>query len=128
MNAPHAEPAAHETAIDETSIRYEGWPIVAVCFLIATFAWAGGFYGQGVYLAELQRLRGWPASQISTATTFFYLFGAVPATLLSVAGGMFLLRIRRPIQLITIPVVTTAALWLVFIELFGVRMPLFMWP
>jgi MFS family permease len=77
MNAPHADPAAHERIVDETSIRYEGWPIVAVCFLIATFAWAGGFYGQGIYLAELQRLHGWPASLISTATTCYYLFSAV---------------------------------------------------
>ncbi len=85
MNAPHAEPAAHEKAIDETSIRYEGWPIVAVCFLIATFAWAGGFYGQGVYLAELQRLHGWPASLISTATTCYYLFSSVLVVFVSEA-------------------------------------------
>jgi MFS family permease len=63
--------------IDESAIRYEGWQIVAVCFLVATFGWAFGFYGQSVYLAELHRLRGWPTSLISTATTFFYLFGAV---------------------------------------------------
>jgi MFS family permease len=63
--------------VDESSIRYEGWQIVAVCFLVATFGWAFGFYGQSVYLAELHRLHGWPASQISTATTFFYLFGAL---------------------------------------------------
>ncbi|MFC0240911.1 MFS transporter [Rhodopseudomonas telluris] len=62
---------------DETSIRYEGWRIVAVCFAVATFSWALGFYGQSVYLAELQRLHGWPASLISTATTFFYLGGAL---------------------------------------------------
>ena len=61
---------------DETSIRYEGWRIVAVCFLVATFAWAFGFYGQSIYLAELHRQYGWPASLISGATTFFYLFGA----------------------------------------------------
>lgn len=85
MNAPHAEPAAHEKIIDETSIRYEGWPIVAVCFLIATFAWAGGFYGQGVYLAELQRQHGWPASLISTATTCYYLFSAVLVVFVSEA-------------------------------------------
>lgn len=85
MNAPHAEPAAHEKLIDETSIRYEGWPIVAVCFLIATFAWAGGFYGQGVYLAELQRLHGWPASLISTATTCYYLFSSVLVVFVSEA-------------------------------------------
>lgn len=85
MNAPHAEPAAHEKLIDEASIRYEGWPVVAVCFLIATFAWAGGFYGQGVYLAELQRLHGWPASLISTATTCYYLFSAVLVVFVSEA-------------------------------------------
>src|SRR3954467_10881599 len=62
---------------DETSIRYEGWRIVAVCFLVATFGWGLGFYGQSVYLAELQRLHGWPTSLIATGTTFFYLFGAL---------------------------------------------------
>ena len=69
--------AAKSYSADEGSIRYEGWRIVAVCFLVATFGWAFGFYGQSVYLAELHRLRGWPASLISTATTFFYLFGAL---------------------------------------------------
>ena len=61
----------------EASPRYEGWRIVGVCFLVATFGWALGFYGQSVYLAELHRLHGWPASLVSSATTFFYLFGAV---------------------------------------------------
>src|SRR5262245_59832100 len=62
---------------DESSLRYEGWRIVAVCFLVATFGWAFGFYGQSVYLAELHREHGWSASLISGATTFFYLFGAL---------------------------------------------------
>jgi predicted MFS family arabinose efflux permease len=62
--------------MDETSARYDGWRIVAVCFVVATFGWAFGFYGQSVYLAELQRLHGWPTSLISGGTTFFYLFGA----------------------------------------------------
>ena len=62
--------------IEESSLRYEGWRIVAVCFLVATFGWAFGFYGQSVYLAELHRLHGWPTSLVSGATTFFYLFGA----------------------------------------------------
>ena len=69
--------ASSHHKIDEGSIRYDGWRIVAVCFLVATFGWAFGFYGQSVYLAELHRQHGWPASLISTATTFFYLFGAV---------------------------------------------------
>ena len=64
-------------AIDESSFRYEGWRIVAVCFLLATFGWGLGFYGQSVYVAELQRARGWPTSLISAGTTFFYLFGAL---------------------------------------------------
>jgi predicted MFS family arabinose efflux permease len=38
------------TTTDESSLRYEGWRIVAVCFLVATFGWAFGFYGQSVYL------------------------------------------------------------------------------
>jgi len=69
--------ASSHIAIVETSARYEGWRIVVVCFLVATFGWAFGFYGQSVYLAELHRLHGWSASLISAATTFFYLFGAV---------------------------------------------------
>jgi MFS family permease len=68
--------ASSPIIIDESSLRYEGWRIVAVCFLVATFGWAFGFYGQSVYLAELHRLHGWPASLVSGATTFFYLFGA----------------------------------------------------
>jgi MFS family permease len=70
---------------DETSARYDGWRIVGVCFLLATFGWALGFYGQSVYLAELQRVHGWPASTIATATTFFYLVGALLVAFVSEA-------------------------------------------
>lgn len=76
---------ARKAAADETSIRYEGWPVVAVCFLVATFAWGAGFYGQGIYLAELHRLHGWPTSLISTATTCYYLFSAVLVAFVSEA-------------------------------------------
>src|SRR3989440_8355609 len=69
--------ASSHIAAVETSPRYEGWRIVVVCFLVATFGWGLGFYGQSVYVAELHRLHGWPASLISSATTFFYLFGAL---------------------------------------------------
>ena len=69
--------ASIHTTIDETSIRYDGWRIVVVCFVVATFGWGFGFYGQSVYVAELHRLHGWPASLISSGTTFFYLFGAL---------------------------------------------------
>ncbi|WP_022722913.1 MFS transporter, partial [Rhodopseudomonas sp. B29] len=62
---------------DEASFAYPGWRIVAVCFAVATFGWGLGFYGQSVYLAELQRQHGWPSSLIATATTIFYLGGAL---------------------------------------------------
>jgi predicted MFS family arabinose efflux permease len=77
------------SAIDETSIRYDGWRIVAVCFWVATFGWGFGFYGQSVYLAELHRLHGWPTSLISAATTFFYLLGAVMVAFVSEAVRAF---------------------------------------
>jgi predicted MFS family arabinose efflux permease len=75
--------------IDETSIRYDGWRIVVVCFLVATFGWGFGFYGQTVYLAELHRLHDWPTSLISAATTFFYLLGAVMVVFVSEAVRAF---------------------------------------
>jgi len=81
--------ASNFSRTDETSLRYEGWRIVAVCFLLATFGWGLGFYGQSVYVAELQRLRGWPASLISSGTTFFYLFGAALVAFVSEAIKAF---------------------------------------
>src|SRR3954462_13366121 len=81
----HRLDARNYTPPDETSIRYDGWRIVAVCFLLATFGWAFGFYGQSVYVAELQRLHGWPASLISSGTTFFYLSGAALVAFVSEA-------------------------------------------
>jgi MFS family permease len=80
---------ATTTPKDEASIYYPGWRIVGVCFVLATFGWALGFYGQSVYLAELQRVHGWPASTVATATTFFYLFGALLVAFLSEAIRAF---------------------------------------
>src|SRR5258708_14203524 len=77
--------ASSDIAGAETSPRYEGWRIVGVCFLVATFGWGLGFYGQSVYVAELHRLHGWPASLISGGTTFFYLFGALLVAFVSEA-------------------------------------------
>src|SRR5260370_21234120 len=76
-------------AVVETSAGYDGWRIVAVCFLVATFGWGLGFYGQSVYLAELHRLQGWPHSLISSGTTFFYLFGALIVAFVSEAVRAF---------------------------------------
>src|SRR3981189_2338221 len=89
---------------DETSARYEGWRIVVVCFLVATFGWGLGFYGQSVYLAELHRLHGWPASLISGGTTLFYLFGALLVVFVSEA-----IRSLGPRNCLLAGVVTMAA-------------------
>jgi len=77
--------ATNHTVVDESSIRYDGWRIVLVCFLLATFGWGLGFYGQSVYVAELHRLHGWPASLISSGTTFYYLAGAALVVFVSEA-------------------------------------------
>ncbi len=110
--------ASSYTRNPETSIRYDGWRIVVVCFLLATFGWGLGFYGQSVYVAELHRLHGWPASLISSGTTFFYLFGAalvafvaeaikafgprnclVAGTFAMAAAGIAIGQVREPWQL-----------------------------
>src|SRR5687768_7788624 len=62
---------------NEASWRYPGWRVVVVCFAMALFGWGFGFYGHAVYLAELHRLHGWPTSLIASASTLFYLWGAI---------------------------------------------------
>src|SRR4051812_2676412 len=108
----------HDASIDESSLRYEGWRIVAVCFLLATFGWGLGFYGQSVYVAELHRARGWSTSLISSGTTFFYLVGAalvvfvaeairafgprnclIAGTFAMAAAGVAIGQVREPWQL-----------------------------
>ena len=81
--------SSKQASVDETSARYEGWRIVVVCFLVATFGWGLGLYGQSVYVAELHRLHGWPASLVSSGTTFFYLFGALLVAFVSEAIRSF---------------------------------------
>lgn len=61
----------------ESSPFYDGWRVVFACFVVATFAWGLGFYGHGIYLAELQRAKGWPTSLMSSATTLYYLCGSL---------------------------------------------------
>jgi len=80
MQQSRVLPADHlgtASVLDETSARFPGWRVVIVCFVMAVFSWGFGFYGQGVYLAELSRLHGWPISTIATASTAYYLLSAV---------------------------------------------------
>lgn len=62
---------------DETSLRYPGWRVVLACFLLALAIFGFALYGQGVYLVELQRLNGWPASLVAGASTLSLLIGNV---------------------------------------------------
>jgi MFS family permease len=62
---------------DESSPRYFGWRVVAACFLMALACWGFGLYGHSVYLAELQRLHGWPPSLIAGASTATYLLSGI---------------------------------------------------
>jgi len=80
-----SQKAPGDTKVDETSLHYAGWRVTLVCFVIAIFSWGFGFYGHGIYLAELRRLNGWPASLISGATTVYYLFSALLVVFVSEA-------------------------------------------
>ena len=67
-------------ANEETSLHYAGWRVVLACFLVALFIFGFGLYGDGVYVAELQRLRGWSAPLISGAITLTFLLSSIFAT------------------------------------------------
>jgi MFS family permease len=99
--------ASEPTALSvESSLRYDGWRVVFACFVVATFSWGLGFYGHGIYLAELQHARGWPTSLMSTATTMYYLSGSLlviyvsdflqrlgPRNMLMIGGVLFSLAV-----------------------------------
>jgi MFS family permease len=72
--------AQDTSSSDETLLRYAGWRVVLACFILAMFLFGFGLYGHGVYLAELQRLNGWPAALISGASTLSFLLSNVFAT------------------------------------------------
>jgi MFS family permease len=76
----------------ETSLRYPGWRVVGLCFVMALLCWGLGFYGHGFYLAELRRQHGWPTALISSASTACYLASAVLVIFISDAIGRFGVR------------------------------------
>lgn len=67
--------ATAETA--STPDRRFAWPAVLACFFSALTAWGFGFYGQSVFLQSLQASQGWSTALIASATTSYYLCGAV---------------------------------------------------
>lgn len=74
-----AKDTATPASPDETSIRYAGWRVVLACFLMALFLFGFGLYDHSVYLAELQRLHGWPAASISFGSTLSLLISNILA-------------------------------------------------
>lgn len=64
-------------------LRYRGWRVVFACYVAAVFCWGYALYGHGVYLAELNRLHGWPTALIASATTGFYLLTAALVVFIS---------------------------------------------
>lgn len=69
--------SSDRTLPDEAAWSYPGWRVVLVCFVLAIFSWAFGFYGQSVYVAQLRELHGWPVATVATAATVYYLVSAV---------------------------------------------------
>jgi MFS family permease len=76
----------------ETSLRYPGWRLVVMCFVMALLCWGFGFYGHGFYLAELRRQHGWSTALISSASTACYLVSAVLVIFISDAIARFGVR------------------------------------
>jgi MFS family permease len=65
------------------------WVVVLAAFVVAMCGWGFGFYGPGIYMAELHRLHGWPTSVVSTAVTLFYLASAALIVFVSDAFARF---------------------------------------
>jgi len=62
---------------DEASWRYSGWRIVAVLLLVEVAIFGFGLFGQGIYLAELRRLNGWPTGVIAAGSTLCLVLGSL---------------------------------------------------
>jgi len=112
--------------VRDTERRF-AWPAVLACFCCAVVAWGFGFYGQSVYLAALRAANGWSTALIASATTTYYLAGALlmaltpdlidrfgprlvmlaGATVLAL-GAIFLSRASAPWQLFAADLVMAA--------------------
>ena len=56
---------------------FQGWRVVAACFVIAAFAWALGLFGSSVYLQAVTAAHGWPIAEVASAITMFFLVSAL---------------------------------------------------
>jgi MFS family permease len=92
--------------------RYQGWKVVACAFLIAVFGWGFGFYGIGVFLAELVERHGWATSSVASAVTVLYLVGAA---LIAFVGNAFERFGPRRVVLVGMSAMGAAAIGLTWI-------------
>ncbi len=91
---------------------YHGWKVVACAFLIAVFGWGFGFYGIGVFLAELVERHGWATSVVASAVTVLYLVGAV---LIAFIGNAFARFGPRRVVLVGMSAMGAAAIGLTWV-------------
>jgi MFS family permease len=97
---------------------FYGWRVVAVCFVIASFAWGLGLFGSSVYLQAVTAAHGWAVAEVASAITLFFLVSAAVQRIvgrsidrwgprpvlaigtLCIAGGVALIgQVRAPWQL-----------------------------
>lgn len=55
---------------------FYGWWVVAVCFVVASFAWGLGLFSSSVYLQAVTAAHGWPVAEVASAITLFFLVSA----------------------------------------------------
>jgi MFS family permease len=91
---------------------YRGWLVVGCAFLVAVFGWGFGFYGIGVFLAELVERHGWSTGSVASAVTVLYLAGAA---LIAVIAGVFERFGPRVVVLAGMAAMGTAAVALTWI-------------
>ena len=73
---------------------FQGWRVVAACFVIASVAWSLGLFGASVYLQAVTAEHGWAISTVASAITVFYL---TSAALQRTVAAQIQLRGPRPI-------------------------------
>lgn len=64
---------------------FHGWRVVAVCFVVAAFAWALGLFGSSVYLQAVTTAHGWAVAEVASAITLFFLVSAAVQRLVGLA-------------------------------------------
>ncbi|MDB5501849.1 MAG: hypothetical protein JWR89_1751 [Tardiphaga sp.] len=90
--------------VNEQSLHYAGWRVVAALFLVEMSIFGFGMYGQGIYVTELRRLIGWPTGLIATGTTISLVLGSLLSVFVS-----DLLRWIGPCRLVLAGIAALAA-------------------